>query len=260
MLELLRIRNLGVIVDAELEFARGFTVLTGETGAGKTMVFRSIAMLFGAKPDASLIADGADAAAVMAEIAVPEDIKTRLLELGAEVDDDVVIVARQVPREGRTRSVIGGSAMPNNTLVDLGTEMLVVHGQSDHIKLRKTAHQRLILDRFGGNKISEVLGKYQQLWAEHLELQHRIDSLSSDSATRQAELEHITDVVTKFDQLKPEAGEDETLAAESLRLGNSEALYVATMQAAEAIGGGDYDSEYVTALLATARKALEQNT
>ncbi|NBU32781.1 MAG: DNA repair protein RecN [Actinobacteria bacterium] len=259
MLEILRIRNLGVIADAELNFSPGFTALTGETGAGKTMVFRSIAMLFGAKPDASLIADGADAAAVMAELAVPADIKVRLLELGATVEDDVVIVGRQVPLEGRTRSVIGGTAMPNTTLVDLGGEMIAVHGQSDHMKLRKPAHQRLILDRFGGVKISDVLTRYQDLWAQHLDLQHRIDSLSADSASRQLELDRITSVITRFDELQPQPAEDETLATEALRLGNSESLFVAAMQAGEAIGGSDYDGEFVAGLLTNARKALEQS-
>jgi len=260
VLEILRIRNLGVISDAELQFSPGFTALTGETGAGKTMVFRSIAMLFDAKPDASLIADGQDAAAVMAELGVPTDIESRLIELGATVEDGVVIVGRQVPRQGRTRSVIGGTAMPNTTLVDLGAELLAVHGQSDHIKLRKSAHQRLILDRFGGSKIADVLNRYQDLWAEHLDLQHRIDSLSADSASREQELAHITQVIERFDDLRPEADEDETLAAQSLRLGNSEALFVAAMQASEALGGGEQDSEYVAGLLATARKALEQSS
>ena len=259
MLEILRIRNLGVISDAELNFSPGFTALTGETGAGKTMVFRSINMLFSAKPDASLVSDGADAAAVMAELSVPSDIEARLIELGASVEDGVVIVGRQVPVEGRTRSVIGGTAMPNTTLVDLGAEMLAVHGQSDHIKLRKPAHQRLILDRFGGSKVSDVLTRYQDLWAQHLDLQHRISSLSSDSASRQMELERITAVVERFNELRPEPNEDVSLAAEALRLGNSEALFVASMQASEAIGGGDYDGEYVAALLNTARKALEQS-
>lgn len=259
MLEILRIRNLGVISDAELNFSPGFTALTGETGAGKTMVFRSINMLFSAKPDASLVADGADAAAVMAELSVPGDIESRLIELGATVEDGVVIVGRQVPIEGRTRSVIGGTAMPNTTLVDLGSEMLAVHGQSDHIKLRKPAHQRLILDRFGGSKISDVLSRYQDLWAQHLDLQHRIDSLSSDGAARQMELDRITAVVERFDELRPEPNEDVALAAEALRLGNSESLFVASMQASEALGGGDYDGEYVAALLNTARKALEQS-
>ena len=260
MLDILRIRNLGVITDAELQFSPGFTALTGETGAGKTMVFRSIATLFGAKPDTSLIADNADTAAVMAELAIPADMEARLVELGAAIEDGVVIVGRQVPREGRTRSVVGGTAMPNTTLVDLGDELIAVHGQSDHIKLRKPAHQRLILDRFGGADIADAMRRYQDLWAHHIDLQHRIDSLSTDSAARLVELDHITSVITQFDALKPEPDEDVTLAQESARLGNSEALYIAAMQAQEALAGNEDDVAHVAQLLNTARKSLEQES
>ena len=260
MLEILRIRNLGVIADAELEFSPGFTVLTGETGAGKTMVFRSIATLFGAKPDSSLVADGADSAAVMAEMRIPAELSARLADLGATVEDDVVIIGRQVPREGRTRSIVGGASMPNTTLVDLGDELIAVHGQSDHIKLRKPAQQRLILDRFGGPAVAEVLQRYQQLWAQHLDLEERIDALSSDSASRAAELDRITATLEQFDYLKPQPDEDVALAAESSRLANSEALYVAVMQAHEALAGGEYDATYVSSLLSTARKSLEQES
>ena len=260
MLDILRIRNLGVITDAEVSFSPGFTALTGETGAGKTMVFRSISTLFGAKPDTSLIADGADAAAVMAELEINEDLAARLTELGATIEDGVVIIGRQVPRVGRTRSVVGGAAMPNTTLVDLGDELIAVHGQSDHIKLRKPAQQRLILDRFGGATIGDVLTRYQDLWAQHLELQRRIDSLSTDSSARAAELQHITRIITQFDALKPEPDEDTTLAQEAIRLANSEALYVAVMQAHEALSGSEYDSINVAQLLNTARKSLEQES
>ena len=260
MLDILRIRNLGVIADAELQFSPGFTALTGETGAGKTMVFRSIATLFGAKPDPALVADGADSAAVMAELAIDDELAARLSELGATVEDGIVIVGRQVPREGRTRSIVGGASMPNTTLVDLGDELIAVHGQSDHIKLRKSAHQRMILDRFGGSAITDALRRYQELWSEHLELQQRIDSLSTDSAARAAELEHITSIVSQFDALKPEPDEDVTLAQEASKLANSEALYVAAMQAHEALAGGEYDAQHVSQLLADARKSLEHES
>ena len=172
----------------------------------------------------------------------------------------MVVVGRQVPREGRTRSIIGGAAMPNTTLVDLGDEMLAVHGQSDHIKLRKPAQQRLILDRFGGPTVAEALNRYQQLWAEHLDLQHRIDSLSADTASRAAELEHIERIVTAFDALKPQPEEDVALTQEATRLANSEALFVAAMQALEALVGGDYSDNSVAQLLNSARKSLEQES
>ena len=258
MIEQLRIRNLGVIAEAELTFARGFTALTGETGAGKTMVFRGLNVLFGTKPDAALVADGADTAAVMAELAITDDVALRLAELGADIDEGIVIVARQVPREGRVRSVIGGASVPNQTLGDLGDELIAIHGQSDHIKLRKTVHQRFILDRFGGQEVAQALTAYQQMWDEYQSTLRLIDELSSNSADREREWERLSYILGRFDELQPQPQEDVLLDAEAKRLSFSESLFTAAHSSGEFLTGGDSDAEYASAIIARARKVLEQ--
>ncbi len=187
MLEQLRIKNLGVIRDAVLDFSPGFTVLTGETGAGKTMVFRSLGLLFGGKSDASLISTGAEQASVEADVIVNGSITGQLTELGAELDGQMVILSRQVNAGGRSRAFAGGVSVPAGTISELGEELIAVHGQSDQIRLTKGDQQRLLLDRFAGKPVADTLNAYRILWERRKELKARIELLSSDSATRAAE-------------------------------------------------------------------------
>lgn len=258
MIEQLRIKNLGVIRDATLDFATGLTVLTGETGAGKTMVFRSLHLLFGGKADSTLISTGADQASVEADVAMPSELVARLDELGGQVEDgNIAIISRQVNATGRSRSFAGGVSVPAGVVGELGEALVAVHGQSDQLRLTKTDQQRQLLDRYAGESVAKPMAKYSQLWDAQRALERRIESLTADAGTRAAQLDRITRILEQVDSLKPAPGEDHELDDEAKRLSHTEALYEVTAQASALLTGGDGDDLPVVAALVTARKGLD---
>ncbi len=160
MIEQVRISNLGVIEEAELDLGLGLTALTGETGAGKTMAVTSLQLLLGAKADSAKVRRGAKSAIVEGLFAVSADspLLERVTEAGGsyEIDDDVaaVLIARHVPASGRSRAFIGGRSVPTSVLADIAADLVTVHGQSDQLRLASAAQQRSALDRFGGEAIA----------------------------------------------------------------------------------------------------------
>ena len=258
MIEQLRIKNLGVIRDATLDFSPGLTVLTGETGTGKTMVFRSLHLLFGGKADSALISTGAEQASVEADVAMPTELITRLDELGGEVEDgNIAIISRQVNSTGRSRSFAGGVSVPAGVVGELGEALVAVHGQSDQLRLTKTEQQRHLLDRYAGETVAKPMAKYTQLWEAQRTLERRIESLTTDAGTRAAQLERITRILEQVDSLKPLPGEDNELDDEAKRLSHTEALYEVTARASELLTGGQGEDMPVVAALVTARKGLD---
>ncbi|CAB4331441.1 MAG: DNA repair protein RecN [Actinobacteria bacterium] len=259
MIEQVRIRNLGVINEATLDLSPGFNVLTGETGTGKTMVFRGLNLAFGGKAEATVVSHGSTQAVVEVDAILTEEVAQVVTELGGEIEQgNVTIISRQINSTGRSRSFVGGVSVPAAAVSDIGDQLVAVHGQSEQLRLTKASQQRLILDRFGGETVSPVLRGYQEVWTKVLALRSRIELLSSDSASRERELERIRKVVELFDSLKPQPGEDRELDDESKRLANSEALHSAAMAAETSLVGDDNDSSGTISLLATGRKALER--
>ena len=258
MIEQLRIKNLGVIRDATLDFSPGLTVLTGETSAGKTMVFRSLHLLFGGKADSALISTGAEQASVEADVAMPTELISRLDELGGEVEDgNIAIISRQVNSTGRSRSFAGGVSVPAGVVGELGEALVAVHGQSDQLRLTKTEQQRQLLDRYAGETVAKPMAKYTGLWDAQRTLERRIESLTADAGTRAAQLERITRILEQVDSLKPLPGEDNELDDEAKRLSHTEALYEVTARASDLLTGGQSDDLPVVAALVTARKGLD---
>lgn len=258
MIEQLRIKNLGVIRDATLDFSPGLTVLTGETGAGKTMVFRSLHLLFGGKADSALISTGAEQASVEADVAMPTELIARLDELGGEVEDgNIAIISRQVNSTGRSRSFAGGVSVPAGVVGELGEALVAVHGQSDQLRLTKSDQQRQLLDRYAGETVAKPMAKYTQLWEAQRTLERRIESLTADAGTRAAQLERITRILEQVDSLKPLPGEDHELDDEAKRLSHTEALYEVTARASDLLTGGQSDDMPVVAALVIARKGLD---
>ena len=258
MIEQLRIKNLGVIRDATLDFSPGLTVLTGETGTGKTMVFRSLHLLFGGKADSTLISTGAEQASVEADVAIPVELVTRLDELGGQVEDgNIAIISRQVNSTGRSRSFAGGASVPAAAVSEMGDALVAVHGQSDQLRLTKTEQQRLLLDRYAGDSVAKPMAKYSELWEAQRTLERRIESLTSDAGTRAAQLERITRILEQVDSLKPLPGEDNELDDEAKRLAHTEALYEVTARASDLLTGGQGEDLPVVAALVTARKGLD---
>src|SRR5438105_2439157 len=169
MLEEVRISGLGVIEDAVLELSAGFTALTGETGAGKTMVVTALGLLFGGRADPARVRPGAVRAAVEGRLLVTPEVAHEVEEAGGDLDDNgsSLVLSRSVSAEGRSRAFAGGHSVPVSLLQVLADDLVAVHGQSDQQQLLKPGRQRDALDRFGGPELAVVLSGYKRAFARH---------------------------------------------------------------------------------------------
>lgn len=259
MIESIAIRNLGVIEQAELDFGPGFTALTGETGAGKTMVLTALGLLLGGRADSGSVRTGANQLFVEGcWRQAAGKLTERLTELGAEIASDELLINRSVSTEGRSRAAVSGASVPISVLAELAGELVVVHGQSDQLRLRSASAQREALDSFGGEQLASALAAYQQTYRAWRETEARLERLrnaSSADAVRAAELRAFLD---DLERIKPEAGELQNAIERIERLSNIDSLRANATSAREALSGelGELDAY---GLLGVARKQLEQS-
>jgi DNA repair protein RecN (Recombination protein N) len=263
MLEEVRINGLGVIDDAVLELSSGFTALTGETGAGKTMVVTALGLLFGGRADPARVRPGAERAAVEGRLLVSEQVARAVEEAGGDLDDDetVLVLSRSVSAEGRSRAFAGGRSVPVSLLQVLADDLVAVHGQADQQQLLRPGRQRDALDRFGGPELATVLSDYRRLFARHRAVRAELDALISADRERAAEVETLRLGLAEIEAVSPVAGEDAALLAEDERLSNADALHAAASTAHEALAGdpaaSSVDASDVVTLLGMAGRALE---
>ncbi|MTE18412.1 DNA repair protein RecN [Streptomyces sp. TRM43335] len=261
VLEEMRIRALGVIDDAVVELSPGFTAVTGETGAGKTMVVTSLGLLLGGRADAALVRAGARAAVVEGRIQLPPGAPAlrRAEEAGAELDDGALLVSRTVSAEGRSRAHVGGRSAPVGLLAELGEDLVAVHGQTDQQGLLRPARQREALDRYAGEAVSVPLAEYTEAYRRLREVRARLEELTTRARERAQEADLLRFGLEEIAATEPRPGEDAELAAEAERLGHAEALASAAATAHGALVGDPADPEAVdaTALVAGAQRALE---
>ena len=261
MLEEISIRSLGVIDRAILDLGPGLTVVTGETGAGKTMVVTALGLLLGARADSGAVRSGADRARVEGRLllAAGSTALTLAEEAGAEVEDGSVIVARTVSAEGRSRATAGGAGVPAATLGALTAELVAVHGQSDQQLLLQPARQRDCLDSFAGGSALELLATYRTLHSRVLEIEAELAEIVGAARERAREADLLRFGLAEVEAADPKPGEDLELLAEEQRLGHVDGLRQATEQARVALSGDDADLDAVDALglIAAARKSLD---
>ncbi|EMF28311.1 MULTISPECIES: DNA repair protein RecN [Streptomyces] len=261
VLEEMRIRSLGVIDDAVVELSPGFTAVTGETGAGKTMVVTSLGLLLGGRADAALVRIGARNAVVEGRIAVPEGSPAvvRAEEAGAELDEGTLLVSRTVSAEGRSRAHLGGRSVPVGLLAELADDLVAVHGQSDQQGLLKLSRQRQALDRYAGYAVAVPLGKYAEAYKRLRAVAVELEEITTRARERAQEADLLRFGLEEIAAVEPRAGEDTELAEEAERLGHAEALASAAAVAHAALAGNPEDPEGVDAgtLVAGAQRALE---
>jgi DNA repair protein RecN (Recombination protein N) len=257
----MRLRGLGVIRDAVLEFGPGLTVVTGETGAGKTMVVTGLGLLMGGRADPGTVREGMASAVVEGRIAVAADgpVATRAAEAGAELDDgDVLIVSRTVSAEGRGRAHLGGRSVPVGVLGELAEDLVTVHGQSDQLRLKSPARQRQALDRFAGSAVAKPYADYRGAWQRLREVEATLDEITRRARERAQEAELLRLGLAEIERVDPQPGEDAALRAEASRLAHAEELRQAAETAHLALTGDDAsEGSDVSALVAAARRALD---
>ncbi|WP_172638800.1 DNA repair protein RecN [Streptomyces tailanensis] len=261
VLEEMRIRSLGVIDDAVVELSPGFTAVTGETGAGKTMVVTSLGLLLGGRADPALVRIGAKNAVVEGRIAVPDGASAvvRAEEAGAELDDGALLISRTVSAEGRSRAHLGGRSVPVGVLAELADELVAVHGQTDQQGLLKLSRQRAALDRYAGDAVAVPLAKYAEAYRRLRAVSVELEEIVTRARERAQEADMLRYGLDEIAGVEPRAGEDVELAEEAERLGHAEALASAATAAHAALAGNPEDPEGVdaTTLVAGAHRALE---
>ncbi len=257
--------GLGVIDDAVLELSPGFTVVTGETGAGKTMVVTGLGLLFGGRADPARVRPGAQRAIVEGRLQIDPDgqVARQVDEAGGELDDEgaALVISRSVSAEGRSRAHAGGRSVPVSLLTYLADNLVAVHGQADQQQLLRAGRQREALDSYAGPELAHVRTDYEQAYARHREARAELAELIQTARERVAEAEDLRRALEEIEALDPMAGEDAQLLADEERLGNAEALRAAAIAAHEALLGdpsaGAYDHPDAITLVGGARQELE---
>ncbi|MGW9020409.1 DNA repair protein RecN [Leucobacter chromiiresistens] len=242
MIEELRIRDLGVIVDSTVPLGPGFTAITGETGAGKTMVVSALGLLMGERSDAGAVRAGASQARVHGIVRTADPAVADIVdELGGEIEDDELVLSRTVSAEGRSRAGVGGASAPVGSLGRLADRLFAVHGQSEQLRLKSAAAQRDTLDRFGGAAIAETLAEYRVSHRERQLLSERVRELTETRDERAAEAARLRAELDEIAAVDPQAGEEAELAARIELLSNVEALRASTSAAHEALASESDD-------------------
>ena len=258
MIEEIFIRDLGVIREARLKFGKGLTVITGETGAGKTMVLSALGLLLGERADSTAIRQGSQEAFVEGRWQLDGDslVFTRVSEAGATASDNELILNRSVSSEGRSRAAVGGRAVPVALLSEISDMLVVVHGQSDQIRLKSSVAQREAIDIFGGKDLEVKVGAYRQTFFAWKTAQEKLAALRNNVATREAEAAALRLAVEEFDRIDPQPGELDEVVSKSARLTHTEELRQAVAKAHEALSS-EVDAPEAVGLVGQARRALE---
>ena len=258
MIEEIFIRDLGVIREARLQFSKGLTAITGETGAGKTMVLTGLGLLLGERADSTAVRQGCSETYVEGRWQLEGDslVNTRVSEAGGEITDNELILNRSVSIEGRSRAAVLGRAVPVSLLSEISDMLVVVHGQSEQIRLKSPVAQRQAIDNFGGEDLIIKVGAYRQTFFAWKTAQEHLASHRSNVASRDVESASIRVAVEEFDKIDPQPGELDDVIAKVNRLTYTEELRQAVARAHEALSS-DSDVNDAVNLIGQSRRALE---
>jgi DNA repair protein RecN (Recombination protein N) len=264
VIEEMRLRDLGVIAEATLPIGPGFTAITGETGAGKTMVVTGLGLLLGQRADSGAVRAGASQASVDGVWIVPEhgSVAERVREAGGDLEPlgdgrAELFVGRSISSEGRGRASVGGRAAPAGVLSDLADDLVVVHGQSDQLRLRSGVAQRDALDRFAGPALHAVKTAYRDAYERARGLESELARLTGDRESRAREADELRTQIAEIEEAAPQPGEDADLAVRAERLANVEELRLSAATAHDALSSEAGGPDALT-LLGAARRELER--
>ncbi|WP_204163516.1 DNA repair protein RecN [Nocardioides gilvus] len=258
MFEEIRISSLGVIDSSTLELGPGLTVITGETGAGKTMVVTALGLLLGGRADSGAVRRGASSARVEGVVVTEglERFVDEVNEHGGEVEEGRVVLARNISAEGRSRAWVGGAGVPATKLAQIAEPLVAVHGQSDQHRLLKASAQRGALDRYAGTEVETALAAYRVAWRRLTAVESELHEVVTSARERAREADQLRFALEEIEKVSPEPGEDLALAAEETRLGFADTLRVAAETAREALSS-DQGTPDALGAGAAARAALD---
>jgi DNA repair protein RecN (Recombination protein N) len=248
----LTIRNLGVIDSAEVEFKSGLTVITGETGAGKTMVLTALNLILGGKSDSDFVRTGQERLLVSGRFELGDSLSSIIEDMGGIVEDNELIINRSVTNQGKSKISLGGAVSSATQVGEFAENLIEIHAQASSARLSKPLVQLQLLDSFAGH--GKLLLEFSSYYEEHLILRRRISNLEKQLAVRELEIAKLEGIVKDFERVKPQPEELIQLDNEINKLGSVEELNSGILQALAAIN--DEDNSAVTAL-GISKKLLE---
>jgi DNA repair protein RecN (Recombination protein N) len=259
VLEEIRIAQLGVIESSTLELGPGLTVITGETGVGKTMVVTALGLLLGARADSGAVRTGARTARVegVVDASGLGGFVEAVDEAGGEVEDGRVVLARNLSAEGRSRAFVGGASVPVTRLAEVTEVLVAVHGQSDQHRLLQQRAQREALDRFGGGPLAALLTTYSGIHEQLRATERELDEVVATARERAREADVLRFGLGEIEAVEPTSGEDVALATEESRLGFADTLRTAAESARESLSSDDPTADDALSTTSAARAALE---
>jgi DNA repair protein RecN (Recombination protein N) len=250
-LEEISIRSLGVIESSNIEFKPGLTVLTGETGAGKTMVLTALGLVLGSKSDSDLVRQGQERAIVTGKFAVPKDLATQIIDAGGEVEEESVVISRTVSTAGKSRVLVGGVVSSAAAVSSFASSLVEIHAQSSSSKLTKPGVARELLDRFAGVDLTA----YQQTFDQYQQMLRRINDLKEQLSQADRQIAELSELADEFAKLNPKSGELVEIEDEIAKLGSVEVLNQAVSAALNLFENEDLSA---VNMLQQIRKSLDQ--
>ncbi len=259
MIKDLRIKNIGVIEDISLDLSDGFTVLTGETGAGKTMVLSSFEMICGEKVDNSIIRVNEETALVEAFIEVTNDeLKRNIKELEIDLEDKGVLISRSISNSSRGKTFLGSRSISGNVLKDLTQDLVTIHGQGDQTSLNKSTYQRALLDTYIGSEHLENLKKYEESYRILKEFENELNELIQTQNKSNKDTEEIEKALSELKSANIQLDEEKTITEKLNLINSSENIFETLKQADQLLSGGeDSTQSSITSLVSNLRKILD---
>ena len=253
-LEEISIRNLGIIDTSSLELSRGLNVLTGETGAGKTMILTALSLLLGAKSDSSLVRHGSERLVTSATFSIPASLSAQIQDLGGIVEDGSLILTRSVSSDGKSKATASGATVNASTLGEITEPLIAIHGQSANTQIVKSVRQRELLDLFAGSELNVSLGRYVETFNAYNEMKGKLKALITSASARDSQIADLELLAKQWATLKPTRNEFAAIEDEIRKLASVEDLRIAASGAGLALG--DEDAGALT-VLGQVRKFLE---
>ena len=250
-LEEISIRSLGVIESSNIEFKPGLTVLTGETGAGKTMVLTALGLVLGSKSDSDLVRAGQERAIVTGKFAVPKDLASQIMDAGGEIEEESVVISRTVSTAGKSRVLVGGVVSSAAAVSSFASSLVEIHAQSSSSKLTKPGVARELLDRFAGIDLTA----YQQTFDQYQQMLRRINELKEQLSQADRQIAELSELADEFAKLNPKSGELVEIENEIAKLGSVEVLNQAVSAALNLFENEDLSA---VNMLQQIRKSLDQ--
>ena len=253
-LEEISIRNLGIIDTSSLELSKGLNVLTGETGAGKTMILTALSLLLGAKSDSSLVRHGSERLLTSATFSIPASLSAQIEDLGGLVEDGSLILTRSVSSDGKSKATASGATVNASTLGEITEPLIAIHGQSANTQIVKSVRQRELLDLFAGSDLQLTLSNYVETFNTYNEMKAKLKALVSNASARDSQIADLELLAKQWSTLKPTRNEFAAVDDEIRKLASVEDLRIAASGASSAIGE---EEAGVITILGQARKFLE---